>query len=126
MDEREERELVEALKRSPEFECLPIPASWFKKYNIPPRTACGPREYIHSNYAIECSVAPKDLPPIDIKEPLKDKDGKVILVEMVKVEEEILPVRERPFVLENGEPFPIVLLKDDDPIVKTNTELTTN
>jgi len=120
MDEREERELVEALKRSPEFECLPIPASWFKKYNIPPRTACGPREYIHSNYAIECSVAPKDLPPIDIREPQKDKEGKVILVEMVKVEEEILPVRERPFKLQDGEPFPIVLLKDDDELITQN------
>jgi len=118
MDDREERELLEALMKLPDFECMPIPASWFKKYNIPPRTACGPREYINSNYAIQCSIAPKDLPPIVIKQPQKDKDGNVILVEMVKVEEEILEVRERPFKLHDEEDFPIVLVEEDDPIVK--------
>lgn len=118
MDEQEERLLVEVLKQQPDFECLPIPASWFKKYNIPPRTTCGPREYIHSNYAIECSLAPKDLPPINIKEPQKDKDGNIILVEMVKVEEEVLEVRQRPFQLQDGEEFPIVLVDENDPIVK--------
>jgi hypothetical protein len=118
MDEQEERLLVEALKQSPEFECLPIPASWFKKYDIPPRTACGPREYIHSNYAINCSIAPKDLPPIVLKEPQKDKDGNVILVEMVKVEEPPLEVRERPFQLQEGQEFPVVLVDENDAIVK--------
>lgn len=119
MDEQEERALLEQLQKQPDFECLPIPASWFKKYNIPPRTACGPREYISSNYAIECSLAQKDLPPLIIKEPQKDKDGKVILVEMVKVEEPILPVRERPFQLQDGEEFPVVLVKEDDEILKS-------
>jgi hypothetical protein len=119
MDEQEERALLEQLQKQPDFDCLPIPASWFKKYNIPPRTACDPKEYISSNYAINCSIAPKDLPPIDIKEPLKDKDGNVILVEMVKVEEPLLEVRERPFTLQDGEQFPIVLVKDDDDILKT-------
>jgi hypothetical protein len=118
MDEQEERLLVEALKQSPDFECLPIPASWFEKYNIPPRTACGPREYIHSNYAINCTIAPKDLPPIVIKEPQKDKDGNVILVEMVKVEEPVLEVRERPFQLQDGQEFPVVLVDENDAIVK--------
>lgn len=117
MDEQEERALLAELQKLPDFECLPIPASWFKKYNIPPRTACGPREYISSNYAMECSIAPKDLPPIVIKEPIKDKDGNVKLVEVVKVEEPLLEVRERPFQLQDGEEFPIVLVKEDDEIV---------
>lgn len=108
---------MEQLQKQPDFECLPIPASWFKKYNIPPRSACDPKEYISSNYAINCSIAPKDLPTIDIKEPLKDKEGKVILVEMIKVEEPLLEVRERPFQLQDGEQFPIVLVKEDDEIV---------
>jgi hypothetical protein len=116
--EAEERALLEQLKLQPDFDCLPIPASWFKKYNLPPRTACGPREYISSNYAIQCSLEAKDLPPIVRNEPLKDKDGNVILVEIVKVEEEVLEVRERPFQLKDGEDFPIVLVKDDDEIVK--------
>ena len=36
---------------------------------------------------------------------------------MVKVEEPILEVRERPFQLQDGEQFPIVLVKEDDEIV---------
>jgi hypothetical protein len=34
------------------------------------------------------------------------------------VEEPVLEVREHPFQLQNGEEFPIVLVKEDDPIVK--------
>jgi hypothetical protein len=116
--EAEERALLEQLKLQPDFDCLPIPASWFKKYNIPPRTTCGPKEYIHSNYAIQCSLEPKDLPPIIRNQPVKDKEGNVIFVEMVKVEEELLKVRETPFQLKDGEDFPVVLVKDDDEIIK--------
>jgi hypothetical protein len=118
MNDAEELALLNELKKLPDFESFPLPASWFKKYNIPPRTACAPKEYINSNYAIECSVALKDLPPLIINKPQKDKDGNVILVEMVKVEEEILPVRQRPFKLQDGEDFPIVLVDENDEIVK--------
>jgi hypothetical protein len=37
---------------------------------------------------------------------------------MVKVEEEVLEVRQRPFQLQDGEEFPVVLVDENDPIVK--------
>jgi len=32
----EERTLLNVLKSQPDFDCLPIPAYWFKKFGIPP------------------------------------------------------------------------------------------
>lgn len=115
----EELALLEELKKHPDFERFPLPSAWFEKYNIPPRTTIGPKEYIESNYAMRMALEPKDLPPIIITKPQTDKDGNVILVEMVKVEEPVLEVRARPFKLKEGEEFPAVLIKDDDEILKS-------
>lgn len=109
----EERKLYEALKELPDWECFPIPQSWFKKFNIPPRNPIGVREYIHSNYAMEMAVKPKDLPPIIIDEP--QQGGK--LVEVPKAEEVPIEVVSRPFELPEGKPFPAIL-----PSLKTDPE----
>ena len=113
----QELALLEELKKLPDFDRLPLPASWYKKYNIPPQTTVGPKEYIESNYAMRMAIEPKDLPPIVITKPQTDKDGNVILVEMVKVEEPALEVRAKPFTLKEGEEFPAILVPDDDEIV---------
>ena len=49
-----------------------MPAHWFKKYNIKPVEALGPREFIESAYAIRVAHAPKELDPIIINEPQRD------------------------------------------------------
>lgn len=113
----EELALLEELKKLPDFDRFPLPASWFAKYNIPPRTTVGPKEYIESNYAMRMALEPKDLPPLIITKPQTDKDGNVILVEMVKVEEPILDVRAKPFTLKEGEEFPAILIPDNDEII---------
>lgn len=100
-----ERRLFEELSKLPDFDCLPIPASWFKKFNLPPRNPVGVREYIHSNYAMDMAVKPKDLPPLIIDEP--QQGGK--LVELIPVEEPVTEVVSRPFELPEGKPFPAVL-----------------
>lgn len=107
----EERELYEALKNLPDFDCFPIPQSWFKKFNIPPRNPVGVREYIHSNYAMNMAVAPKQLPPIIIDEP--QQGGK--LVEIAPPEEVRVELISKPFEWPEGKPFPAVLpsLKTD-------------
>ena len=101
----EERDLYESLKDLPDFECFPIPSSWFKKFNIEPRGIIGPKEYIESNYAIKMALQPKQLPPLIIDKP--QQNGK--LVEMQ--ESEVVPVEvvSRPFELKEGELFPAVL-----------------
>jgi len=101
----EERKLYEAMKDLPDFDCFPIPQSWFKKFNIPPRNPVGVREYIHSNYAMAMAVAPKDLPPLIIDEP--QQGGK--LVEVAPPEEVPVELISKPFDWPEGKPFPAVL-----------------
>jgi hypothetical protein len=101
----EERKLYEALKELPDFDCFPIPQSWFKKFGLPARNPISVREYIHSNYAMEIAAKPKDLPPLIIDEP--QQGGK--LVEVPAFEEIPVEVVTRPFELPEGKPFPAVL-----------------
>lgn len=120
----EERTLVEELMKLSDFECLPLPSSWFKKFNIPPRGVVNPREFMESNYTMKMAIAPKELPPLIINEP--QKDGKLFPL----VAEEPIPVEvvSRPFVLKDGESFPAVLpfLKQDlSPVSLTHPQTDT-
>jgi len=106
MSDDEERTLLNVLMAQPDFECLPIPASWFKKYSIPPRAAVAPREYIESNYAMKKANEQKDLPPLIIDEP--QQNGKVVPVappDDTKVE-----LVNRPFEWKENKPFPAVFV----------------
>lgn len=111
--EKEEVELLYALKQLPDFECFPIPASWYEKYKIAPRSAMNPREFMESNYAMKKAVEEKDLPPLFIDEPQRGGELKEF------PEPEVIPVevRSRPFELKEGERFPAKLLDDNDPII---------
>lgn len=113
MTDKEEVELLYALKQLPDFDCLPIPESWFKKYNLAPRSTVGPREFMESNYTMNMAIAPKDLPPIIIDEP--QQGGK--LLPFIDEPPPPVEVRSRPFEWDNTKPFPATLLKDDDPIL---------
>lgn len=100
-----EQSLYNELSKLPDFDCLPIPQSWFKKFGIPPRNPISTREYLESNYAIKMTFAPKDLPPLIINIP--QQNGK--LVEVPEVEEVQHTIVSRPFEIPEGEPFPVVL-----------------
>lgn len=102
LSDDEERSLLEVLKTQPDFDSLPIPAYWFKKYNLPPRTATGPSEYIESNYAMKRANENKDLPPIIIDTP--QQDGKLYPVAPAEAIE--IEVRSRPFEWKGNTPFP--------------------
>ena len=105
LSDEDEKKLLELLQTQPDFECLPIPAYWFKKYNIPPRSAVAPREYIESNYAMRMANEPKDLPPILINEP--QQDGK--LYPVAPPEKIDIQVVNRPFIHDPSKPFPAVI-----------------
>lgn len=89
----EDKALYEELRHLPDWECLPIPQSWYKKFNIPPRNPISVKDSIASNYAMKMAFAPKDLPPIIINEP--QQGGK--LLEMMPPEEIPVEVISRPF-----------------------------
>lgn len=92
-DERKEYELYLRLKESPEFEVLPLPARWYKLFDIPPVKAVSVKDFIESRYTLKCAFAPKDLPPIIIDEP--QQNGK--LVEILKEEPIDVKVVEVPY-----------------------------
>jgi hypothetical protein len=108
--EKEEVELLYALKQLPDFECFPLPAAWFEKYKLKPRGVMNPREFMESNYTMKKSVEVKDLPPLFIDEPQRGGELKVF------PEPEVIPVevRSKPFEKER---IPVKLLDDDDPII---------
>ncbi len=89
----DEDALYEQLRQLPDFECLPLPARWFKKYNLKPVSQPTTQEFIESGYTVRRSVEMKDLPPIFINEPQQNgKLAKVHPPEDIKVE-----VVSRPF-----------------------------
>ena len=114
LSDEDEKKLLEVLQAQPDWECLPIPAYWFKKYGLPPREAVGPKEYIASNYAMKRANEPKDLPPLIIDEP--QQGGK--LVAPAPPEEVDIKLVSRPFTADPNKPFPAV-------ICPPNTEVNT-
>ena len=110
-DSMTDEELYNAMKDLPDFDCYPIPQSWFKKFNLPVRNPITVREYIESGYAMKMAVAPKDLPTLVINEP--QQNGK--LVKMVEEEPVKVDLISRPFELKEGEMFPAVLPSLKDP-----------
>ena len=105
MNEIEEAKFVAMMRDLPDFECFPIPAAWFSKYAIPPRSATAPAEFIQSGYTMKCTYQEKDLDPLILDKPQRDGYIPPILeTEPVKVE-----IVSRPFELKENEMFPAVL-----------------
>ena len=104
----EERTLLNVLKSQPDFDCLPIPAYWFKKFGIPPREAVAPREYIESNYAMKRAVEEKELPPLIVDEP--QDNGR--LVPIAPPDDTTVEVVNRPFEWKGDKPFPAVIVPE--------------
>lgn len=98
-----EDELYEIIKNQPDFDCLPLPARWFKKYNIPPVETVDFKSFTNSRYTARCAVAPKDLPAIVRKEPIKDISGNVKLYEMLPPEDIPIEVISKPYEIKDEE-----------------------
>ena len=97
IDEEGEDQLYNLLKQLPDFLNYPLPARWFKKYNIPPIEITSVSDYIHSNHAYKMMFAPKDLPPIIIDKPQTDLSGNIKLVKMVEPEPIQVEVVSKPY-----------------------------
>ena len=114
LSDEDEKKLLEVLQSQPDWDCLPIPAYWFRKYGIPPRAAVAPREYIESNYAMRKANETKDLPPLIIDEP--QDNGR--LYPVAPPEKVDIQLVSRPFITDPSKPFPAV-------ICPPNTEVNT-
>lgn len=98
--------LYEQMKDLPDFRCFPIPARWFKKYNIPPIEAGNTKDFLDSGYTLKMSYAPKDLPPLIINEPQKDLSGNVKWIKMAEPEVIDVKVVSRPYD-PDAQPLPL-------------------
>jgi len=118
LSDEDELKLLQLLQAQPDFDCLPIPAYWFKKYGLPPREAVAPREYIESNYAMKRANEQKDLPPILIDEP--QQNGK--LFPLLPPENIPVEVITRPFVMNENKPFPAVICPTEEEVKRLSTQ----
>ena len=105
MVSQEEIDLYNLLKDLPDFECFPIPTTWFKHFGIPPRNPITVKEFISSNYTANCATARKELPPLRINKP--QQNGKLVDVKPTEVIN--IEIKTTPFILEEGEEFPYIL-----------------
>ena len=92
-----EREIFEELSKLPDFDCMPIPISWFSKYNIPARSVPNTREFLESEYTVKMQRTEKDLPPLVITEPRRDEAGNIKLVEVAPPEKIDVETITRPY-----------------------------
>jgi hypothetical protein len=106
IDEEAEDQLYNQLKDLPDFLNYPLPARWFKKYNIPPIQPTNVSDYIHSNHAFKMMYAPKDLDPIIINEPQRDLSGNIKWVKMIEEEPIKVEVVSKPYIPEDGSETP--------------------
>lgn len=95
LPELTEEELVREMMKLDDFECYPLPKSWYKKYNIPVAVPETVPESRQNNYAYK--QRKYDLAPIIVNEPKRDKDGNVILVEVRPPEVVDIVVEQKPF-----------------------------
>lgn len=52
-------ELFQELRKLPDFDKLPLPISWYKKYNIPfSDKIVNPKQYIQEGYWLKCQYNP--------------------------------------------------------------------
>ena len=64
-----DEELYNLLKTHPQFECLPLPKSWYEKFNLKLKQPMNFRECLESGYALKVQYQPDDLPPETIPTP---------------------------------------------------------
>jgi len=98
-----EDQLYEVIKNQPDFDCLPLPARWFKKYNIPPVETVDFGTFAKSRYTARCSIAPKDLPAEVRKQPIKDLSGNVKLYKMLPPVDIPIEIISKPYEIKNEE-----------------------
>jgi hypothetical protein len=93
-EEEFEYNLYLQMKQSPEWDVLPKPARWYKKYNIPPVKAISLAEYLQSDYHNKCKFLPHTGEAIIIDEP--QRGGVMVPLQEVK-DELTFTLHEKPF-----------------------------
>lgn len=89
-----EDELYRKMKQSPEWEVLPKPVRWYKKYGIPEPKPLSTAEILQSDYHNKVKLIHTTLPPIIYDKP--QRDGYTVPLQEVK-DELTFTLYEKPF-----------------------------
>ena len=100
-------ELLEELRKLPDFEKYPLPASWYKKFNLKPVEAIDVKTYINSGACLK-AITGGPCDAYEFKEPQKDENGNILEVKVFPLENlpvEIIhkPIREIPVLEQEQE-----------------------
>ena len=120
----EDTAIWNVIRDLPDVDCLPLPARFFKKFGIAPREIENTKDYLATQYTWRKQTEPKELTPLILDEPQRDKDGKIQLVEMFPPEVVDVKVVQRPFEQEEGKTMVILpSLRDDSYVIKNHTDV---
>jgi hypothetical protein len=89
-----EDRLYNEMKKSPEWDILPKPTRWYKKYNIPEPEILSVGEIMKSDYHNKVKLIPRTLPPIIYDKP--QRDGYTVPLQEVK-DELTFTLHQKPF-----------------------------
>jgi hypothetical protein len=83
-----EAQLLEELKKLPDFDRYPLPASWHKKYNLKPVEAVDMKTYLASG-GIMKAITGGPATSYEFKEPQRNKDGSLKEVKVFLEQQDI-------------------------------------
>jgi hypothetical protein len=83
-----EAHLLEELRKLPDFEKYPLPASWYKKYNLKPVEAVDMKTYLASG-AMMKAITGGHCTSYEFKEPQRNEDGSLKEVKVFLEEQDV-------------------------------------
>lgn len=76
-----EAQLLEELRKLPDFDKYPLPASWYKKFDLKPVEAVDMKTYLAGG-GIMKAITGGPCTSYEFKEPQRDKDGNLLPVKV--------------------------------------------
>jgi hypothetical protein len=111
-------ELLEELRKLPDFEKYPLPASWYKKFNLKPIEAVTVKTYIDSGACLK-AITGGQCDSYEFKEPQRDENGNLLEVKVFPLEEIPVEVITKPI---REIPLPLAKLVEQEQTEKTLSE----
>ena len=80
-EEHKNLQLLEEMRKLPDFDKYPFPSSWYKKFNLKPLEAVDMKTYLNSG-GIMKAITGGPATSFEFKEPQRDKDGNLLPVKV--------------------------------------------
>lgn len=87
-EEHKNLQLLEELRKLPDFDRYPFPSSWYKKYNLKPVEAVDMKTYLNSG-GIMKAITGGPCTSYEFKEPQRNEDGSLKEVKVFLEEQDV-------------------------------------